>query len=108
MTTGHNISFSESFRVKINRPNTAKNGSTEISAFIKLTSLILEITIFMNKKCAIKNETNPPIKNSSPENSNKTSPKKENSKAITYHFILLGKENTYKNSNEKMMSGLKI
>lgn len=80
----------------------------ENSAFNKLTSLILEITIFMNKKCANKNETNPAIKNNSPGNTSKTSPKKENSKAITYHLILFGKENTYKNSSEKMMSGLKI
>ena len=80
----------------------------ENSAFKKLTSLTLEITIFMNKICAIKNETSPPIKKSSPENSSKTSPKNENSKAITYHLILFGKENTYKNSKEKTINGLKI
>jgi hypothetical protein len=38
----------------------------------------------------------------------KTSPKKENSKAITYHFNLFGKENTYKNSSENTINGLKI
>ena len=106
--TGHSISLSESFRVKINKPNTAKNGMVENSPFKKLISLILEITILINKRCAIKNETNPAIKNNVPENSNKTSPKKENSKAITYHLILFGKENTYKNSSEKMINGLKI
>ena len=94
--------------VKINKPKTAKNEMAENNAFKKLTSLILEITIFMNNKWAIRKETNPAIKNNSPENSSKTSPKNENSKAITYHLILFGKEKTYKNSSDKMISGLKI
>ena len=65
-------------------------------------------TIFINKIWATKNETNPAIKNNSPENIKKTSPKKQSSKAITYHFNLFGKENTYKNSSDNMINGLKI
>lgn len=65
------------------------------------------ITILINKTCANKKKINPEIKNNSPLNINKTSPKKQSSNAIVYHFNLIGNENTYKNISEKRIKGLK-
>ncbi len=90
----------------MNNDKNAAKGITEIKMFKNETFLMRCITIFINKICAIKKETNPILKGNCPEYIKNTSPKNEKIKPVVYHLFISETDLVYKNNSDNIIKGL--